>query len=331
MEKKVYDVDIIGGGPAGMFAAFYAGLHDLDIQLIESLPQLGGQVGALYPEMKIWDVAAAPGITGKELIARLKAQLQLVDVDYLLNAPVTNVQKDAAGIFAVTTSRGVSYARSVIIALGNGAFSPRKLALPGAAEMEGQQVQYFVTHKADYAGKTVAVLGGGNSAVDMALMLEPVAKRVYLVHRRPKFRALPKMVDQLKASKVAIVTPYLPKAISQVGPQASLDLKRMRADGERQLTVDRVLVDYGFTADHSALDKWDVHFDSERQLIKVDSAMATSVPGIYAIGDGVTYPGKQPLIATAFGEGPIAITALAKKLYPQKQMAMHSSSMHLDK
>lgn len=330
MQKKVYDVDIIGGGPAGMFAAFYAGLHDLDTQLIESLPQLGGQLGALYPEKKIWDVAGAPGITGKELIGHLKEQLKLVDVDYLLNASVTNVKKDTDGLFVVTTARGVSYARSIIIALGNGAFSPRKLALPGAAEMEGQQVQYFVTHKADYAGKTVAVLGGGNSAVDMALMLAPVAKQVYLVHRRPQFRALPKMVDQLKSSEVEIVTPYLPKAIHKVGQQASLSLKRMRADGERQLTVDRVLVDYGFTADHSALDKWDVHFDSERQMIKVDSEMTTSVPGIYAIGDGVTYPGKQPLIATAFGEGPIAINALAKKLYPHKQMAMHSSSMHLE-
>lgn len=331
MQKKVYDVDIIGGGPAGMFAAFYAGLHDLDTQLIEALPQLGGQVSALYPEKKIWDVAGAPGNTGKELINRLDKQLQLVDVDYLLNAPVTNVEKGEDNTFVVTTPRGVSYARTIIIALGNGAFAPRKLALPGAAEMEGQQVQYFVTHKADYAGKTVAVLGGGDSAVDMALMLEPIAKQVYLIHRRDTFRALPKMVDQLKASSVELVTPYLPKAITKTGQQVSLDLKRMRADENRQLTVDRVLVNYGFTANHSALNKWQVHFEKERHQIKVDSEMLTSVPGIYAIGDGITYPGKQPLIATAFGEGPIAITALAKKLYPHKQMAMHSSSMHLDK
>lgn len=331
MQKKVYDVDIIGGGPAGMFAAFYAGLHDLDTQLIEALPQLGGQVSALYPEKKIWDVAGAPGITGKELINRLDKQLQLVDVDYLLNAPVTNVAKGEDNTFVVTTPRGVSYARTIIIALGNGAFAPRKLALPGAAELEGQQVQYFVAHKADYAGKTVAVLGGGDSAVDMALMLEPIAKQVYLIHRRDTFRALPKMVDQLKASSVELVTPYLPKAITKTGQQVSLELKRMRADENRQLTVDRVLVNYGFTANHSALNKWQVHFEKERHQIKVDSEMLTSVPGIYAIGDGITYPGKQPLIATAFGEGPIAITALTKKLYPHKQMAMHSSSMHLDK
>lgn len=331
MQKKVYDVDIIGGGPAGMFAAFYAGLHDLDTQLIEALPQLGGQVSALYPEKKIWDVAGAPGITGKELINRLDKQLQLVDVDYLLNAPVTNVEKGEDNTFVVTTPRGVSYARTIIIALGNGAFAPRKLALPGAAELEGQQVQYFVAHKADYAGKTVVVLGGGDSAVDMALMLEPIAKQVYLIHRRDTFRALPKMVDQLKASSVELVTPYLPKAITKTGQQVSLDLKRMRADENRQLTVDRVLVNYGFTANHSALNKWQVHFEKERHQIKVDSEMLTSVPGIYAIGDGITYPGKQPLIATAFGEGPIAITALTKQLYPHKQMAMHSSSMHLDK
>lgn len=330
MQNKVYDIDIIGGGPAGMFAAFYAGLHDLDTQLIEALPRLGGQVGALYPEKKIFDVAAAPGITGKELVEKLEKQLQLVDVDYLLNAAVTNVEKAADGTFIVSTSRGKSYARSIVIALGNGAFAPRKLALPGAAELEGQQVQYFVQRKADYEGKTVAVLGGGNSAVDMALMLEPVAKQVYLVHRRNEFRALPKMVDQLKESSVSLITPYLPKTITSMGDQVRLGLKKMRADGERQLTVDRVLVDYGFTANHGAMDKWDIQVEGERQLIKVDSEMATSVPGVYAIGDGVTYQGKQPLIATAFGEGPIAIAALAKKMYPHKRMATHSSSMHLD-
>lgn len=329
MQKKVYDVDIIGGGPAGMFAAFYAGLHDLKTQLIEALPQLGGQVGALYPEKQIWDVAAAPGITGKELIARLNKQLQLVDVDYLLNAAVSNIEKTDEDTFKVTTSQGVSYARAIVIALGNGAFAPRKLSLPGADKLEGDQVQYFVQHKADYEGKTVAVLGGGNSAVDMALMLEPVAKQVYLVHRRQEFRALPKMVDQLKESSVSLITPYLPKTITKVGDQACLGLKKMRADGERQLTVDRVLVDYGFTSNHSAMDKWAIQFDSERQLIKVDSEMQTSVPGVYAIGDGVTYPGKQPLIATAFGEGPVAVAALAKKMYPHKRMATHSSSMHL--
>ena len=329
MQKKVYDVDIIGGGPAGMFAAFYAGLHDLKTQLIEALPQLGGQVGALYPEKAIWDVAAAPGITGKELVQRLQKQLQLVDVDYLLNAPVTNVQKCPDGTFKVTTAQGVGFARAVVIALGNGAFSPRKLALPGADQLEGHQLNYFVTHKADYAGKTVAVLGGGNSAVDMALMLAPVAEQVYLVHRRAEFRALPKMVDQLEASSVSLVTPYLPKNISQVGDQVSLGLKRMHGDGNRQLTVDRVLVNYGFTANHDALDEWELQFATDRHLIKVDSEMTTSVPGVYAIGDGVTYPGKQPLIATAFGEGPVAIASLAKKMYPHKRMATHSSSMHL--
>lgn len=331
MMEQTYDVTIVGGGPTGMFAAFYAGLHELKAQLIESLPQLGGQVAALYPEKQIWDVAGEAGVQGRELIADLKKQMAIAPVDQFLGEQVTNVVKLADGTFKIESAQRTSYSKAVVIALGNGAFSPRRLALDGADQLEGRQVRYFVSDQSDFADQRVAVLGGGDSAIDMALMLEPIAKEVHLVHRRDAFRALEHTVSQLKKSQVQVETPYLPKEL-QVNEDDSIDLtlKKMRSDEEKHLAVDKILVNYGFTSNNAALNEWELPLASERGLIKVDSKMETSVPGVYAIGDGVTYPGKAALIAVGFGEAPIAITALAKALYPQKRMATHSSSMHID-
>ena len=331
MMEQTYDVTIVGGGPAGMFAAFYAGLHELKAQLIESLPQLGGQVAALYPEKQIWDVAGEAGVQGRELIADLKKQMAIAPVDQFLGEQVTNVVKLADGTFKIESAQRTSYSKAVVIALGNGAFSPRRLALDGADQLEGRQVRYFVSDQSDFADQRVAVLGGGDSAIDMALMLEPIAKEVHLIHRRDAFRALEHTVSQLKISQVQVETPYLPKEL-QVNEDDSIDLtlKKMRSDEEKHLAVDKILVNYGFTSNNAALNEWELPLASERGLIKVDSKMETSVPGVYAIGDGVTYPGKAALIAVGFGEAPIAITALAKALYPKKRMATHSSSMHID-
>ena len=329
--EQTYDVTIVGGGPAGMFAAFYAGLHELKAQLIESLPQLGGQVAALYPEKQIWDVAGEAGVQGRELIADLKKQMAIAPVDQFLGEQVTNVVKLADGTFKIESAQRTSYSKAVVIALGNGAFSPRRLALDGADQLEGRQVRYFFSDQSDFVDQRVAVLGGGDSAIDMALMLEPIAKEVHLIHRRDAFRALEHTVSQLKKSQVQVETPYLPKEL-QVNEDDSIDLtlKKMRSDEEKHLAVDKILVNYGFTSNNAALNEWELPLASERGLIKVDSKMETSVPGVYAIGDGVTYPGKAALIAVGFGEAPIAITALAKALYPQKRMATHSSSMHID-
>lgn len=329
--EQTYDVTIVGGGPAGMFAAFYAGLHELKAQLIESLPQLGGQVAALYPEKQIWDVAGEAGVQGRELIADLKKQMAIAPVDQFLDEQVTNVVKLADGTFKIESAQRTSYSKAVVIALGNGAFSPRRLALDGADQLEGRQVRYFVSDQSDFADQRVAVLGGGDSAIDMALMLEPIAKEVHLIHRRDAFRALEHTVSQLKKSQVQVETPYLPKEL-QVNEDDSIDLtlKKMRSDEEKHLAVDKILVNYGFTSNNAALNEWELPLASERGLIKVDSKMETSVPGVYAIGDSVTYPGKAALIAVGFGEAPIAITALAKALYPKKRMATHSSSMHID-
>lgn len=332
MTEQIYDVTIIGGGPAGMFAAFYCGLHELNAQLIESLPQLGGQVSALYPEKQIWDVAGLPGITGQKLVERLKDQLAVAPVDQFTGETVDDVVKEADGTFTIKSAQRVSHSKAVIIALGNGAFTPRKLSLPGADQLEGHQLHYFITHKQDFAGQRVAVFGGGDSAIDMALMLEPLAKQVFLVHRRNQFRGLEHTVTKLKESQVRLVTPFLPRELKEEADRSvTVTLRKMRSEEEKQLNVDQLVVNYGFTSNNAALAKWSLDLASDRRLIKVDSQMKTNIDGVYAIGDGVTYPGKTALIATAFGEAPTAVNALAKVLYPDRRIAVHSSSMHIQR
>lgn len=327
---EIYDVTIVGGGPAGIFAGFYCGLHQLKAQLIEALPQLGGQPATLYPEKQIWDVAGLPGVTGSQLTQHLLDQPQVAPIDYQVNQEVTNVERQADGTFKVTTPQATTYSKAILIALGNGAFAPRKLVLDGAEQFEGNQLQYFVQPKATYAGQRVAILGGGDSAIDMALMLEPVAKSVTLIHRRDNFRAMEHAVQQLKASSVEILTPYLPQAI-QAGADLELvlDLKKMKSTDSRELVVNKLLVNYGFTANNGALKQWKLPLESERGRIKVDQQCQTSVDQVYAIGDCAIYEGRADLIATGFGEAVNAVNSIAKTLYPEKSMAKHSSSMNI--
>lgn len=327
---EIYDVTIVGGGPAGIFAGFYCGLHQLKAQLIEALPQLGGQPATLYPEKQIWDVAGLPGVTGSQLTQHLLDQLQVAPIDYQVNQEVTNVERQADGTFKVTTPQATTYSKAILIALGNGSFAPRKLVLDGAEQFVGNQLQYFVQPKATYAGQRVAILGGGDSAIDMALMLEPVAKSVTLIHRRDNFRAMEHAVQQLKASSVEILTPYLPQAI-QAGADLELvlDLKKMKSTDSRELVVNKLLVNYGFTANNGALKQWKLPLESERGRIKVDQQCQTSVDQVYAIGDCAIYEGRADLIATGFGEAVNSVNSIAKTLYPEKSMAKHSSSMNI--
>lgn len=324
---KQYDLTIIGGGPAGIFAGFYAGLREASAQLIESLPVLGGQVSALYPEKRILDVAGIPNIQAQHLIDQQIEQFKQFPIDVKTEQTVTNIEKAADG-FTVTTPSEVTHSKNVLIAVGNGSFAPRPLAIDNVKEFEGKSLFYAVTDLAHFKGHRVLIAGGGDSALDEALMLEPVAKSVHLVHRRNEFRALEHTVAQVKDSTVDVQTPYMIKTIEKTDNGMLVTVKKMRSDDETEtFEVDDVIVSYGFTSDHKTVDGWDIDLETDHRLFKVNTQMETSVPGIYAIGDSVTYPGKQALIATAYGEAPIAVNAIMAKLYPDRRGPMHSSSI----
>lgn len=322
------DIVIVGGGPVGMFAAFYGGMRQATVKIIESMPQLGGQLSALYPEKEIFDVAGFPRVKAQELVDRLREQLDLFKPEICLEEKVLNVRKIEERLFEVTTDRTVHHARAVIITAGVGAFEPRKLELPGAEAYEGVNLHYFVNDMEKFRDKRVLISGGGDSAVDWALMLEPIASSVTLVHRRDKFRAHEHSVEKLKASSVNIITPTEIEALSGSGRIERVTLKHGRSGETTEHEVDAVIVSFGFVSSLGPIEEWGLQIESGS--IVVDSRMETSIPGIFAAGDIVTYPGKLKLIAVGFGEAPTAINNAKVYIDPTAKLSPgHSSNMKL--
>jgi thioredoxin reductase (NADPH) len=320
------DIVIVGGGPVGMFAAFYAGMRQASAKIIESMPQLGGQLSALYPEKEIYDVAGFPRVKAQELVDRLREQLELFKPEIRLEEKVLNVRKIEERLFEVTTDRDVHHARAVIITAGVGAFEPRRLELAGAEKYEGVNLHYFVKDMEKFRGRRVLISGGGDSAVDWALMLEPVAASVTLVHRRDKFRAHEHSVEKLKASGVNIITPAEIAALAGDGRIERATLKDVRTGETKELEVDEVIVSFGFVSSLGPIENWGLKI--ENGSIVVDSRMETSIPGIFAAGDIVTYPGKLKLIAVGFGEAPTAVNNAKVYIDPTAKLSPgHSSSM----
>ncbi|MDQ0340969.1 thioredoxin reductase (NADPH) [Caldalkalibacillus uzonensis] len=329
--NEVVDIAIIGGGPTGLFAAFYAGMRQASCKIIESMPQLGGQLSALYPEKYIYDVAGFPKVLAQELVEYLKEQAFTFDTQVALEETVEDVRKNDEGIFEVKTNKGLHRSKTVIITAGCGAFSPRKLDVEGAEKFEHANLHYFVKDKNAFRGKKVLISGGGDSAVDWSLMLEPIAEKVTLVHRRDKFRAHEHSVEQLMNSKVDIKTPL---KISELHGGDKIE-KVVLADAKtnetvEELEVDEVIVSFGFISSLGPIQNWGLNI--EKGSIVVNSKMETNIPGIYAAGDIATYPGKIKLIAVGFGEAPTAVNNAKAYLDPQaKVQPGHSSNMSFNK
>lgn len=323
-DEKVYDITIIGGGPSGLFTAFYGGMRQCSVKIIESMPQLGGQLSALYPEKFIYDVAGFPKIRAQELVNRLKEQLEKFDPAICTEEQVEKVEKKD-DVFELTTNQGIHYSKTIIITAGAGAFAPRKLELPNAESFEGKNLHYFVDDLHAFEGKKVAVFGGGDSAVDWALMLEPIAEKVWIIHRRDKFRAHEHSVENLMNSKVEVLTPYEAKALE--GTDRIEKVVITNKDGEdKALDVDAVIVNFGFVSSLGPIKEWGLQF--EKGAILVNSKMETNIPGIYAAGDIATYPGKVKLIAVGFGEAPTAVNNAKSYIDPDARVQPgHSSSM----
>lgn len=325
--SRVYDITVIGGGPTGLFTAFYGGLRQASVKIIESLPQLGGQLTALYPEKFIYDVAGFPKIRARELVNNLKEQIQLFNPTICLEQSVEKMEKQDDGTIKLTTDKEIHYTKSVIITAGNGAFQPRKLEIDHAQEYEGKNLHYFINDMNYFKDKSVVIFGGGDSAVDWALMLEPIAKNVTIVHRRDKFRAHEHSVEKMKNSTVEIRTPFIPVELIGDGEKISqVKIQVVKGEETETIDVDDVIVNYGFVSSLGPIKEWGLNI--EKNSIIVNSKMETNIAGVFACGDVCTYDGKIKLIATGFGEAPIAVGSAKKYIDPSARIQpMHSSSL----
>jgi thioredoxin reductase len=322
------DVTIIGGGPTGMFAAFYGGMRQMSVTLIESMPQLGGQLAALYPEKYIYDVAGFPKVTAQELVDNLSRQMELFQADIRLEEKVLQVVKKDDRLFEIVTDKGTVQSRAVIITAGVGAFEPRRLELPEAARFEKANLHYFVGDLEKFRDRKVLISGGGDSAVDWALMLEPIAREVTLIHRRDKFRAHEHSVELLMQSKVKIVTPTEITSLTGDAFIEKVTLTDVKTGATTDVEVDVVIVNFGFVSSLGPIAEWGLEIDGGS--IVVDSRMESSIPGIFAAGDVTTYPGKLKLIAVGFGEAPTAINNAKVYMDPDAKLSPgHSSNMKL--
>ena len=324
--QKVFDVTIIGGGPVGLFTAFYAGMRKMSVKIIESLPQLGGQLSALYPEKYIYDIAGFTKISGQELIDNLINQMSQFEPTITLEQDVQQVEKQEDGIFKLTTNRAIHFSRTIIITAGNGAFQPKKLNLESAEKYEGKNLHYFIKDVNQFAGKNVQIFGGGDSAVDWSLMLEPIAKKVTLVHRRDKFRAHEASVDNLMNSSVEVKTPFVPIELIGENNIEQVVLEKVKGDQKEVVDVDDVIVNYGFVSTLGPISEWGLQI--VKNSIVVNSKMETNIEGIYAAGDICTYEGKVKLIASGFGEAPTAVSNAKVYIDPTaKIQAVHSTTL----
>lgn len=328
MTNEVYDLTIIGAGPAGLFTAFYGGMRQAKVKLIESLPHTGGQLTALYPEKYIYDVAGFPKIRAQELVDNLEEQLNTFDTTTIaLGETVETVEKLKDGTFKLTTvDNKIHYSKVIIITAGNGAFEPRKLNIDGCERFESTNLHYYVKDMQQFADQHIAILGGGDSAVDWALMLEPIAKQVTLIHRRDSFRAHEHSIEQLKQSSVDILTPFVPTDIEGYDKISTLVLQETRGEKIKKLHVDSVLCNYGFISKLGPITNWGLEI--ERNSIVVNQKLETNIEGIYAVGDINTFDGKVKLIATGFGDAPTAVNNAMQYIDPKARIQpRHSTSM----
>ncbi|SCC51672.1 thioredoxin reductase (NADPH) [Priestia flexa] len=271
-------------------------------------------------------MAGFPKVRAQDLINGLKKQMEPFQPTICLEETVEQVDKQVDGIFKLQTNRSIHYTKTIIITAGNGAFQPRKLELEKAEAFEASNLHYFVEDMNQFAGKRVILFGGGDSAVDWALMLEPIAEKVTLVHRRDKFRAHEHSIEQLINSSVEVKTPYVPNEINGDEIITQMVVEHTKEGTKETIEVDDVIVNYGFISSLGPIKTWNL--EVKKNAIVVNSKQETNIPGIYAAGDICTYDGKVKLIVAGFGEGPTAVNNAKAYMDPRtKVQPMHSTSL----
>ena len=330
MTTEIRDITIIGGGPTGLFAAFYAGMRGATARVVDALPQLGGQLAALYPEKYIFDVAGFPKILAKDLVSALAEQMRQFQPEVQLGHTVTALENDGDH-FVLVTDGGRFPTRAIVIAAGIGAFSPRRLPQACAQPWYGRGIYDVVTNPDDYRGKKVIIIGGGDSAFDWASQLIGRAERVTVVHRSDRFRAHAATIREVQnaaaAGKADIFTFHeLADITCTTESFSAIVLKDIKQKTTRTVNADVVLPMLGFVSDLGALGEWGLSLVKDE--IVVNSQMETGRPGIYAAGDVTTYPGKLKLIAAGFSEAATAVNQAVHWIYPEKKVTPgHSSNM----
>ncbi|TWF93184.1 NAD(P)/FAD-dependent oxidoreductase [Saccharopolyspora dendranthemae] len=317
------DLLVVGAGPAGLFAAYYAGFRGMSVALVDALPEPGGQVTAMYPEKMIFDVAGFPEIRGRDLVASLVKQADQYGPSYLLGRPAVSLSDVDGGLLVDVGEGEQVQAGAVLITAGIGEFTPRPL--PAGGEWTGQGVVHFIPELSAHTGHDVVVIGGGDSAFDWALALQPVARSVTLVHRRTRFRAHAGLVAKVEALGIPLI---VPAEVAEIrGDGSGLTEVEIEVESERRvLPAQTVVAALGFTADLGPIESWGL--DLEKRSILVDTTMRTSRPRVYAAGDVTTYPGKVKLIATGFGEAATAVNNIAVELNPDAHLFPgHSSNL----
>ncbi len=317
---ELYDCVIIGGGPAGMTAAIFARAKNLRVLILEGA-QAGGQLKTLYPYKPVYNYPGYSKIPAGELADRMIEQIRELDIPLRENSPIEDITKTDEDIFIISGKQFHLHAKSILLASGLGLPEPRRVGAPGESELEGNGLEYTITDIADWAGKDVAVIGGGNSAIDNALLLLENDARLTLIHRSDKLRAEPESVKKLQQNGVPFHLGWKVAGFEKNKGKVVFEIEN--AAEKLRLEKDRVLINIGLKPNTDFLEKLDV--DKKNKQILVDTEMHTSIPGVFGCGDAVTYPGKVRLIVTALGEAATAVNSLQgylKSLHiPQEEVS----------
>ena len=327
------DMVILGAGPCGLFAVFEAGLLGMKCHLVDNLDKIGGQCAELYPEKPIYDIPAVPRCTGQELTDLLMEQARPFEPQFHLKQQASSLRRLDDGRWRLETDAGtVLEAPVVVIAAGAGSFVPRRLPLPGAESFEGTSLFYAVRKMEQFRGRRVLVAGGGDSALDWVLNLEPLAASMALVHRRDDFRAAPDSVEKMRhlaaAGRVELLIGQITGLIGEADRLSAVSVKGN--DGqERQFACDMLLAFYGLKMELGPIADWGLNLD--RDLIAVETeAFETNQPGIFAIGDIITYPGKLKLILSGFHEAALMCQKAFKYCFPDKKLIFRYTTSSTD-
>ena len=316
------DILIIGAGPTGLFAVFEAGLLKLRCHLIDSLPQPGGQCAEIYPKKPIYDIPSHPEILAGDLVSNLMQQIAPFEPGFTLGEQAETIEKTPEGTFIVTTDKGTKHQAPVIaIAGGLGTFTPRKPELENLANFENKGVDYIIKEPEKYRNKKVLIAGGGDSALDWAIFLAEVASSITLVHRRSEFRGALDSVEKIQAlkdqGKINLITPA---EVTDLQGNNHLENVTVNCEGiDQQIATDYFIPLFGLTPKLGPIANWGLEL--EKNAIKVDNSLdyQTNIPGIYAIGDVNTYPGKLKLILCGFHEATLMCQSAYQRIYPNKR------------